>query len=77
MDLSGTVAQVLPPVSAAPDQAPGKLAFCGTTGYVGDRNSGRVTVFDPTSGATTLGAGVELCPPSGGYAYIADIACGR
>jgi hypothetical protein len=77
VDLSGTVAQVLPPVSAAPDQAPGKLAFCGTTGYVGDRNSGRVTVFDPTSGATTLDAGVELCPPSNGYAYIADIACGR
>jgi hypothetical protein len=77
VDLSGTVAQVLSPVGAAPDQAPGKLAFCGSTGYVGDRNSGRVTVFDPTSGATTLDAGVELCPPSNGYAYIADIACGR
>ena len=78
VDLSGTVAQVLPSVGAAPDQAPGKLAFCGSTGYVGDRNSGRVTVFDPTSGATTLGAGVELCPKaSNGFAFVADIACGR
>jgi hypothetical protein len=77
VDLSGTVAQLLPRIAAAPDQAPGKLAFCGPTGYVGDRNSGRVAVFDPASGVTTLGAGVELCPPSGGYAYVADIACGR
>jgi hypothetical protein len=77
VNLSGTVAQVLPRVAAAAAQAPGKLAFCGSTGYVGDRNSGRVTVFDPASGATTLGAGVDLCPPSNGYAYVADIACGR
>lgn len=78
IDISGPVAQVLPVISGASDEAPGKLAFCGSTGYVGDRNSGRVWMFDPTSGSTTLGAGVELCPPaSNGYAYIADIACGR
>ena len=82
VDVSGSVAQVLPVIPTFPDQdrpyAPGKLAFCGSTGYVGDRNTGRVLVFDPTSGATTLSAGVDLCPPSsGGYAFIADIACGR
>jgi hypothetical protein len=77
VDVSATVAQVLPAIAAGPDQAPGKLAFCGSTGYVGDRNSGRVFVFDPASGSTTLGAGVELCPPSNGFAYVADIACGR
>ncbi len=77
VDVSGATAQVLPRIAAAAGQAPGKLAFCGTTGYVGDRNSGTVWVLDPTSGSTTLGAGVALCPPSGGYAYIADIACGR
>jgi hypothetical protein len=78
VDLSGSVAQVLPKVAAAPGWAPGKLAFCGSTGYVGDKNSGRVTVFDPASGSTTLGEGVELCPRSpAGYAFVADIACGR
>ena len=78
VDLSGTVAQVLAPITAASGWAPGKLAFCGSTGYVGDRNSGRVLAFDPTSGATTLGTGVELCPPSSaGYSLVADIACGR
>jgi hypothetical protein len=83
VDVSGPVAQVLPVIPTLQDDArpyaPGKLAFCGSTGYVGDRNTGRVLVFDPTSGATTLGAGVDLCPLPGpkGYAYVADIACGR
>jgi hypothetical protein len=77
VDVSGATVQVLPRVAAGADQAPGKLAFCGSTGYVGDRNSGTVWVFDPASGTTQLGAGVALCPPSNGYAYVADIACGR
>ena len=77
VDLSGTVAQVLPKIAAASDQAPGKLAFCGSTGYVADWNSGSVFVFDPASGSTNLGVGVELCPASNGFAYVADIACGR
>jgi hypothetical protein len=76
VDVSGTVAQVLPIITGTSQQAPGKLAFCGSTGYVGDRNSGRVWAFDPAS-ATSLGAGAELCPPSGGFAFVADIACGR
>ncbi len=75
VDLSGSVAQVLPVVAGDSTQAPGKLAFCGGAGYVGDRNSGRVFQFDPAS-STTIGPGVELCPPSNGFAYVADIACG-
>jgi hypothetical protein len=81
VDVSGSVAQVLQPVATFPDAvapwAPGKLAFCGSTGYVGDRNTGRVVAFDPAAAGTTLGAGMELCPKSNGFAYIADIACGR
>jgi hypothetical protein len=78
VDVSGASATVLPIVAGGSDQAPGKLAFCGSTGYVGDRNSGRVWVFDPTSAATSLGAGVALCPPgAGGYAFVSDLACGR
>jgi hypothetical protein len=61
-------------VIPAPDGvAPGELAFCGGTGYVGDRNSGRVFRLDPAAGAVD---GVALCPVSNGYAYVADIACG-
>jgi hypothetical protein len=73
VDLSGpspVLGQLLP---SPADAAPGKLAFCGGAGYVGDRNTGRVFRLDPVNGA--LG-GVELCPPSGDYSYVADIACG-
>lgn len=77
VDISGAVANVLPIVGAGSEQAPGKLAFCGDAGYVGDRNSGRVFPFDPAAASTILGPGVELCPPSNGFAYVADIACGR
>ena len=64
------------PFQAQP-YAPGNLAFCGATGYVADRNSWRVLVFDPSSCSTTLAAGVELCPPSNGFALVSDLACGR
>jgi hypothetical protein len=74
VDLSATLANVLPPIPIVADAAPGELAFCGTSGYVGDRNSGRVFPFDATLG--TVGTGVELCPPSGGFAFVADLACG-
>jgi hypothetical protein len=77
VDVSGPVANVLPIVAASSSQAPGKLAFCGSAGYVGDRNSGRVFPFDPAAASTILGPGVELCPPSNDFAYVADIACGR
>jgi hypothetical protein len=78
VDVSGASAQVGAIVAGGSDQAPGKLAFCGSTGYVGDRNSGTVWAFDPASAVTSLGAGVMLCPPgTGGYAFVSDLACGR
>jgi DNA-binding beta-propeller fold protein YncE len=78
VNVSGATAQVRPTIAAGADHAPGKLAFCGTTGYVADRNSGTVWVFDPSSAGTTLGAGTELCPrASNGAAFVNDIACGH
>ncbi len=75
VDLSAAVANVLPVIPMATDEAPGKLAFCGGAGYVGDRNSGRVFPFDAATG--TIGTGVVLCPAaSNGFAYVADMACG-
>jgi hypothetical protein len=62
--------------AAADQAAPGKLAFCGGTGYVADRNSGRVFLLDPTSTSTVLGSGVELCQPKDGWNFVSDIACG-
>jgi hypothetical protein len=74
IDLSGAAPRLLPIVSASSSEAPGKLAFCGGTGYVADRNSGTVFRFDPV--ARTL-SGQALCPPAAnGYAYVADLACG-
>ncbi len=59
---------------AGPGEAPGNLAFCGGTGYVADRNSGRVFRLDPAAG---LVDGTEFCyPPSAGaYVMVADLAC--
>jgi hypothetical protein len=74
VNLSGTLADVGPVVGMAADQAPGKLAFCGTAGYVADRNSGRVFPLDAAT--SSVGAGVELCPASNGFAYVSDLACG-
>lgn len=73
VDLSAGVPTPGPVLPAAADEAPGKLAFCAGAGYVGDRNSGRVFRLDPVTGVT---GPVELCPPSNGFAYVADIACG-
>ncbi len=53
---------------------PGKLAFCGGTGYVTDQWSGTVVRFDP-AGILPLAAG-EVCPASAaGWAWAADVAC--
>jgi hypothetical protein len=73
LDLSGSAPAVGAFLAAPADAAPGKLAFCGDAGYVADRNTGRVFRLDPAAGARD---GVELCPPSGGYASVFDIACG-
>lgn len=73
MDVSGTLPAPGAAIAAGPGEAPGNLAFCGGTGYVGDRNSGKVFRLDPAAG---IADGTELCPVSGGYAYVADLACG-
>jgi hypothetical protein len=73
VDVSGAAPAAGPPIPAGPGEAPGKLAFCGGAGYVADRNSGRVFRLDPAAGIV---GGIELCPPSGGFAYVADLACG-
>ena len=74
VDVSGPLPSVGSLLPAPVDAAPGELAFCSGSGYVGDRNSGRVFRLDPAAGAID---GVLLCPPSpSGFAYVADIACG-
>lgn len=74
VDLSGATPAVLAMLPAAAGSAPGSLAFCEGTGYVADRNSGQVFRLDPSAGAVD---GAELCPPANGFAYVADLECGR
>lgn len=75
VDLSGATPRVGAQLPAPEGSAPGNLAFCGGTGYVADRNSGRVFVLDPGMGAVS---GAELCPRAeGGMAYVADVKCGE
>jgi stigma-specific protein Stig1 len=73
VDLSGATPAPGAAIPAGPGEAPGNLAFCGGTGYVGDRNSGRVFRLDPAAGIVD---GTELCPVFEGFAYVADLACG-
>jgi hypothetical protein len=60
--------------------APGKLAFCGGTGYVTDQWSGTVARFDTSwafgSSMAEAPASAEICPPSdAGWAWAADVEC--
>ena len=73
VDVSGATPVPGAVLPAGPGEAPGNLAFCGGTGYVGDRNSGRVFRLDPAAGIVD---GTELCPISDNYAYVSDLACG-
>jgi DNA-binding beta-propeller fold protein YncE len=73
VDLSGAAPAVRTILPAPQDTAPGELAFCSGGRYVGDRNTGRVFRLDPAAGAVD---GALLCPPSDGFAYVADLACG-
>jgi len=74
IDLSGATPNVGAVLPAPADAAPGQLAFCSGAGYIADRNSGQVFRVDPAEGAVE---GVDLCPlGTGGFAYVADIACG-
>jgi hypothetical protein len=76
VDLSGATPAVKPALAVPADAAPGSLAFCGTAGYVGDRNSGRVFRLDPVQ--NTVDRTETLCPASqSGYAYVASVLCGE
>lgn len=53
---------------------PGKLAFCGGSGYVTDQWSGTVVRFDPSG--VEAAASAVLCPTSdAGWAWAADVEC--
>jgi DNA-binding beta-propeller fold protein YncE len=61
------------PIPLAPF-VPGKVAFCGGVGYVGDQASGGVIRFDPA--ARTFGEPIAVCPPgSFGFTTVSDVAC--
>jgi len=60
------------PVSMPPGFVPGKLAFCGGTGYVTDQASGAVLRFDPVG--RTVEDPVTVCPTVF-FAWAADVAC--
>lgn len=53
---------------------PGKLAFCGGSGYVTDQWSGTVVRFDPAGVESPTSA--VICPNSeAGWAWAADVEC--
>ncbi|HEX9241051.1 MAG TPA: MXAN_6577-like cysteine-rich protein [Anaeromyxobacter sp.] len=61
---------------SVPGIVPGKIAFCGSGGYVTDQASGAVVQFDPAT--RTVYPSVVVCPTSPGpygYAWAADVAC--
>ncbi|HET8539539.1 MAG TPA: MXAN_6577-like cysteine-rich protein [Anaeromyxobacter sp.] len=72
--LSGDAPSAGEPVSPPGVLAPGKLAFCGGSGYVTDQWSGTVARFDPSGLAAPASA--EICPSSdAGWAWAADVEC--
>lgn len=75
VDLSGSAPRVGTAVPA-PDAAPGAIAFCGGTGFAGDRFSGNVLRFDPVAGSVE-GRGLVCAPAPGGSSFVADVTCGR
>ncbi len=73
VDVSGATPVLGTPVFPAVG-APGKLAFCGGSGYVTDQWSGTVVRFDPAGQEAPASA--AICPPSdAGWAWAADVAC--
>ena len=75
VDVSGTSPA---PGAAVPAGvcAPGKLAFCGESGYVTDQWSGTVVRFDPSG--VEASASAVVCPTSeAGWAWAADVACAQ
>jgi DNA-binding beta-propeller fold protein YncE len=82
VDVSGATPVVGAPVPArdlAPVPAPfapGAIAFCNGTAYVGDRFSGNVFAFDPVTRAVT-DQGLACAPTATGSSFVSDVACGR
>lgn len=75
VSLDLTVSPLAPgePIALAPF-VPGKLAFCGGVGYVGDQASGDVRRFDPSTG--TFEDPVKVCPDGPfGFTTVSDVAC--
>lgn len=73
VDLSGPSPVPGAPVSSGVF-APGRLAFCGGSGYVTDQWSGTVSRFDPAG--VEASASAEVCPLSdAGWAWAADVEC--
>lgn len=73
IDLSKAQPVVHPVLPAPDDAALGDLAFCSGTGYVADRNRGRVFRLDPTLGAVE---GFDVCPLTNDGSLASDLACG-
>lgn len=76
VDVSGASPVPGSPLSltAAGLYTPGKLAFCGESGYVTDQWSGAIVRFDPAGLAAPASA--VVCPNSdAGWAWAADVLC--
>lgn len=74
VDVGGATPVVGEPLDVSP-LVPGKLAFCGGVGYVGDQGSGDVLRFDPVT--RSLEAPVLVCPPGAFFTSVSDVACPR
>ncbi len=75
VDVSGAIPAV-GPAALATGTAPGPIVFCNGKGYAGDRFSGDVLRFDPTTMSIT--ARGLVCPAIAGMSsYIPDLACAQ
>jgi len=74
VDLSGDTPSLVA-IHATPVMAPGNVAFCGSRGFVTDQYSGDVYPFDAMNFSSSPPAATTVCPPSGGWAWAADVAC--
>jgi sugar lactone lactonase YvrE len=73
IDLTQPTLAVSEPIALAPF-VPGKVAFCGGVGYVGDQGTGDVRRFDPA--ARTFEDPLAVCPTGPyGYTTVSDVAC--
>jgi hypothetical protein len=59
-------------VVPTPGVAPVSIAVCSGRAYLGDRASGTIVRYDPSTGGITSAA---LCPPQNGFAFVPDVEC--